>query len=131
MEENTQHRRGYLVEDFRLFHLRDPQMRPVDFHYHSFHKIMILLSGHVTYAIEGASYALEPGDMVLIGSGSLHRPVVSDKVPYERIILYISPEFLRRQSSPDCDLNPASANLRKIFLMSFAQPGSWTCSLGS
>lgn len=104
MEENTQHRRGYLVEDFRLFHLRDPQMRPVDFHYHSFHKIMILLSGHVTYAIEGASYALEPGDMVLIGSGSLHRPVVSDKVPYERIILYISPEFLRRQSSPDCDL---------------------------
>lgn len=42
--------------------------------------------------------------MVLIGSGCLHRPQVTDKTPYERIILYISPDFLRRMSSPGCDL---------------------------
>lgn len=115
MEENAQQRRGYLAEDFRLFHLRDPQMRPVDFHYHTFHKIMVLLSGRVSYAIEGKSYALEPGDMVLVSSGCLHKPVVSDKLPYERIILYISPEFLRRFSSPGCDLESCFLRAREEF----------------
>ena len=61
MPEEPQQRRGYLTEDFRLFHLKDPQMRPVEFHYHTFHKIMVLLSGQVTYAIEGKSYAMDPG----------------------------------------------------------------------
>ncbi len=115
MPEGTQQRRGYLTEDFRLFHLKDPQMRPVEFHYHTFHKIMVLLSGQVTYAIEGKSYAMEPGDMVLVCSGCLHRPVVSDAMPYERLILYISPEFLRRLARPDCDLETCFFRARDQF----------------
>lgn len=65
MDQEHAMRRGYLEEDFRLFHLKDAAMGPVDWHYHSFHKILVLLSGHASYAIEGQSYALEPGDVVL------------------------------------------------------------------
>ena len=36
---------GYLLEDFRLFHLKDLTSRTYSFHHHDFLKIMILLSG--------------------------------------------------------------------------------------
>ena len=32
---------GYLHDDFKIFHLKDTSMRPIDFHYHDFHKILI------------------------------------------------------------------------------------------
>ena len=54
--------------------------------------------------VNGQRYTLEPGDMVLVGSHTIHRPEFEPGVPYERIIIYISPEFLRRYSNPDCQL---------------------------
>ena len=97
-------KRGYLLEDFRLFHLRDAQGTGVDYHYHEFHKLLFLLSGTGGYAVEGRRYLLKPGDVVLVGSHCVHRPEFEPGTPYERIILYISPEFLRRESAEDCDL---------------------------
>ena len=130
MEEAARQSRGYLSEDFRLFHLRDTDMRPVDFHHHPFHKIMVLLSGRVTYAIEGKSYALEPGDMVLVSRGCLHRPVVSERLPYERIILYISPEFLRNLSSPAYDLETCFLRAREEFSFVLRPEGQFDQLMG-
>lgn len=93
--EQTVQKRGYLLEEFRLFHLNDPQGTEVEYHYHDFHKILILLSGQGTYAIEGQRYALQPGDVVVLGSGTVHRPEFGSGMPYERMILYFSPDFLR------------------------------------
>ncbi len=46
---------GYLTTDFKMFHLKDEEMRTFHYHYHDFHKILILLNGDVTYCIEGRS----------------------------------------------------------------------------
>ena len=97
-------KRGYLLEDFRLFHLRDSQGTRVDYHYHEFCKLLLLLSGTGSYVVEGKRYLLTPGDLVLIDSHCVHRPEFEPNRPYERIIIYISPAFLDRCSSPDCDL---------------------------
>ena len=97
-------RRGYLTEEFRLFHLRDSSLERIDWHYHEFHKIILLLGGSAGYSIEGKRYHLEPGDLVLVGRGCIHRPEILGQLPYERIVLYLSPEFLARMSTPDCDL---------------------------
>ena len=96
--------RGYLLDDYRLFHLSEPQRGKIDYHYHEFCKLLLLRSGSGGYWIEGQRYTLQPGDVVLIGSHCVHKPEFAPGAPYERIIIYISPEFLRRQSSPDCDL---------------------------
>ena len=96
--------RGYLLDDYRLFHLNEPQKGKIDYHYHEFCKLLLLRSGSGGYWIEGQRYTLQPGDAVLIGSHCVHRPEFEADTPYERIIIYISPEFLRRQSAPDCDL---------------------------
>lgn len=115
MELDAYEKRGYLLEDYRLFHLCDTQMEPVDWHYHTFHKIIFFLSGQASYAIEGQRYTLEPGDILLVGRGDIHRPEVAPGVPYERVIVYISPAFLRAQSSPDCDLESCFAMARREF----------------
>ena len=97
-------KKGFLTEDYRLFHLRsDGGTRP-EFHYHEFCKILLLVSGSGGYSVDGRRYAIQSGDVVLVGSGSVHRPEFEPGAVYERIILYISPEFLRRESIPGCDL---------------------------
>ena len=97
-------KKGYLLEDFRLFHLKDHGEAKVDYHYHEFYKLLFLLSGNGGYVVEGKRYSLAPGDLVLIGKHCVHRPEFTPESPCERIILYISPEFLERESLSSCDL---------------------------
>ena len=98
-------KRGYLQENFRLFHLSTPQAPSVELHYHEFCKVLLLISGRGSYVVEGRRYLLQPGDAVLIGNRQVHRPELEPEVPYERIILFISPEFLQRASTQDFSLS--------------------------
>ena len=107
--------RGYLHEDFRLFHLCGPMEEPVDWHYHTFHKIIAFLGGESAYGVEGRRYLLRPGDLVLVPQGCIHRPEAAPDAPYERRILYISPEFLRRSSTQDCPLERCFERARESF----------------
>lgn len=66
---NHYRKSGYLLEDFRLFYNSDSHRREIPFHYHDFHKLLILLSGNTSYIIEGKMYALQPGDIVLVRAG--------------------------------------------------------------
>lgn len=97
-------KRGYLLENFRLFHLNSRGGTKVDYHYHEFCKLLLLVSGRGGYVVDGQRYLLQPGDLVLIGSRSAHRPELDEDSEYERIIIYIDPEFLQRFSTSDCDL---------------------------
>ena len=101
--DNHYEKKGYLLEDFRLFHLRGAQGVKAEYHYHEFCKLLLLVSGSGGYWVEGSHYALQAGDVVLVGSRAVHRPEFQPDAPYERIIVYIDPEFLRRQSTADCD----------------------------
>ena len=94
MEPLQYEQRGYLHENYRLFHLADNAGETFSFHYHTFHKIIFLLAGRADYAVEGEHYHLQSGDCVLVGRGSIHRPEVADGDFYERMILYISPSYL-------------------------------------
>lgn len=97
-------KRGYLLENFRLFHLRTETETKVGYHYHEFCKLVLLVSGKGWYTVDGDRYLLQPGDAVLVGSRSLHKPELEPGCVYERIIIYIDPGFLQRHSAPDCDL---------------------------
>ena len=102
MEPLQYEQRGYLNEDFRLFHLADDRRQEeIAYHYHTFHKVILLLAGRADYAIEGERYHLQPGDFVLVGRGSIHRPEVTEGDFYDRVILYISPEYLQTLGAED------------------------------
>lgn len=101
---NDYEKRGYLNQDYRIFHITDQHQREFPYHYHDFYKILILLKGDVTYCIEGKSYPLLPYDLVLINAGEVHHPIVRSCAAYERIILYISPNFLSSFRQEGCNL---------------------------
>jgi len=113
--------RGYLTENFRLFHLKDRPKQDIDWHYHDFHKIIVFLAGHGCYAIEGEKYRLRPGDMIFVSRGCVHRPEITDKEDYERIILYISPEYLKSVGGK-CNLETCFDRTREQFRF-VARPG--------
>lgn len=96
---------GYLNDNFKIFHLMDSDMKTIDFHYHDFHKILIYLRGNTSYCIEGRTYDLSSNDIVFVHAGEVHRPILHDSSPYERIIIYISREFLDSYQSPGNDLS--------------------------
>lgn len=98
-------KRGYLNEDYRLFHLRDSRELKLDYHYHEFDKLVLQLGGHVTYSIEGKSYLLQPMDILLVSRNLIHLPVVDTSEPYERMVLWIDRGFLSRFSTETADLS--------------------------
>ncbi|MGN6711258.1 AraC-type DNA-binding protein [Anaerocolumna jejuensis DSM 15929] len=104
---------GYLNDDFRIFHLVDNEKKEFNFHYHDFNKIMIFLSGNLNYSIEGRNYRLKPYDILLVNAGEVHRPVCLDNSVYDRIIVYVSTEFLASYKGEDYDLNHCFEKVKK------------------
>ena len=96
---------GYLHDNFRIFHITDTNQKEFTFHYHDFNKILIILNGDVTYTIEGRSYQLLPNDIVFVGAGEVHKPTIESCEPYERIVIYVSPDFLDTYRKKDANLN--------------------------
>ena len=105
MELQQYAQRGYLHEDFRLFLLNGPMEEQLDWHYHTFHKLIFFLGGTSGYGIEGRSYPLEPGDVILVPQGCVHRPEAEPGAPYERVIVYLSADYLSRAGSAECPLD--------------------------
>lgn len=97
-------KRGYLKEDFRLFHLKDQKNMQFEFHYHDFNKIIILISGKVTYLIEGKAYKLRPWDIILVSSNEVHKPIIDPLEVYERIVIWVNSAFIEKHNSTDCNL---------------------------
>ena len=53
MQQTDYERRGYLHEDYRLFHLSSALAEDTAFHYHEFHKLVFFLAGRGNYIVEG------------------------------------------------------------------------------
>lgn len=91
-------KRGYLNSDFEFFHLKDMKDIQFEYHYHDFSKIIIFISGNVTYLIEGKAYRLKPWDILFVGSNQIHKPVIDPTIPYDRAAIWVKPGFLENHS---------------------------------
>ena len=119
MDAQQYEKRGYLLEPFRLFHRDSALTGDTDFHFHDFHKLVFFLDGKGTYCVEGRNYVLKPNDVVLVRQGMIHRASIDPESRYERIILYISPEFLKQHSTQTTALDRCfdDAVRRKSYVM--------------
>ena len=96
MEKRNFTREGYLLENYRYFHLRDTAGQERDFHFHEFDKIVLLLSGRVNYLVEDQSYLLRPWDLLLVKHHAIHKALIDRSEPYERIIVYLDRQYFDR-----------------------------------
>lgn len=95
-----------LSSDYEIFRYSNSDISSISIHHHDFYECYLFISGDVTYLIEGKSYSLIPGDLLLINSRELHQAVInSKKAKYERIVLWISKSFLQELSTDKTDLS--------------------------
>ena len=89
---------------FEVFHYRDQKMENIGVHHHDFYEIYFFLSGNVCFRVEGRTYHLEPGDLLLINPQELHQPEIGPDNLYERIVLWIDRGFLAALCDTGVDL---------------------------
>ncbi len=87
---------GYLHENYHYFHLRDTAGQERDFHFHEFDKAVILLSGRVDYLMESEVCSLNPGDVLLVRHHAIHKALIDQTQPYERVIIYLDRKYFER-----------------------------------
>ncbi|HEX2946907.1 MAG TPA: AraC family transcriptional regulator [Clostridia bacterium] len=92
-------------DDFELFHYKDEPPLEIGFHNHDFYEIYFFISGKVTYIVEGKSYNAKPGDIFLINNREVHKPVMEYGCVYERIVIWINPDFIKRNSTAGTNLS--------------------------
>ena len=106
-------------KQFEVFHYRDKKPDNVGIHHHDFFEVYFFLSGRVSFKVEGKTYHLEPGDLLLINPQELHQPEIGADTLYERIVLWIDRTYLGNLcNAAGVDLascfdteNPAHTNL--------------------
>lgn len=107
MSLNTQRfdsRQSMHSKQFEIFHYRDDKLDSVGLHYHDFYEIYFFLNGQVEFRVEGRSYRMEPGDLLLIKPQALHQAVIGPDTTYERMVLWIDRNYLSSLSTPSLDL---------------------------
>lgn len=99
-------RQYMLSSDYEIFHYLNTDLDSISLHHHDFYECYLFISGDVTYLIEGKSYKLKPGDIVLVSSRELHQAIINNKkAKYERIVLWINRVFLKELSNEDTNLS--------------------------
>lgn len=79
---------------YEVFHYLEPKVTNVEVHHHDFYEVYCLLSGQAEYWVDGQTYHLRAGDLLLINPMELHRPVVGPSAKYERYVLWINKGYL-------------------------------------
>lgn len=105
LEQTFTTRQYMLNPHFEFFHYKDTPELEVEYHNHDFYEIYFLISGKVTYVIEGKYYRLRPGDIMLINNKELHRPIIEEGCIYERIVIWLDPGFIKSRSTDGTDLS--------------------------
>lgn len=95
---------GYLNDNFKIFHIRDKKDIKFEYHHHDFSKIVILIDGDLTYYIEGKAYILKPWDILFVNKNEIHKPVVNPNKYYERIVIWLNPDFIAKYAQGNNDL---------------------------
>src|SRR5690554_5138599 len=102
---------SYSVNNFDKFafeYIRTDRQRDMEiFHFHDYYEIYYLVSGQRDYFIDNRTYHVEPGNIVLINKGVIHRTIGnSDAQGYERALFYYEKHFEEEinQRFPNADL---------------------------
>ena len=113
--------RQFMLENtpFEFYHYLDNSPPKVSFHQHPCYELFFFLGGNVNYSIEGKTYALRPGDILLTGSHDVHRPEVLPGKPYERIVVWLAEDFFQPlfaagEELQSCFRDAATKNYRLV-----------------
>lgn len=104
--QKFEQRQNMTRSTYEIFHYNEPMKTDVEVHNHDFYEIFFLISGNISYWMEGQIYKPAPGDILLIDPMTLHRPIITqDDRTYERIVLWINKSYLSHYTDNGIDLS--------------------------
>ena len=85
-------------DDWQYQHTLTPYPDPQSFfmHAHDTYEVLYFVSGKGTYSVESTAYPLEPGSVLLMRPGEVHKLQIDPSKPYERIVLQFRENWLLR-----------------------------------
>ena len=63
-------------------------------HYHNFYEIYFLIEGDVNFFIDNKTYPISPFNVVFISPQTLHKALIQNKFPYERVVIYFNSDII-------------------------------------
>lgn len=66
-----------------------------DFHFHDHYEIFYCIGGAKQYLIEDTIYSLDPGDLFIINSFEIHKPLRDPNGDYRRVIVIFNPDKIK------------------------------------
>ena len=82
----------------------------MDMHIHDCYELYYSISGGKQFLIDNRFYTISPGDLFIINQYESHKLTQIDNSVHERIVLSIYPDFVKRLSTPDTDLDYCFSN---------------------
>ncbi|GKG99855.1 MULTISPECIES: AraC family transcriptional regulator [Hungatella] len=100
------HKPPMRFRDFEIHYNRDYSLNHIVRNKHSYYEFYFLISGDVTYYIEDREFDLKPGAIILIAPEQYHQATINTRTgqAYERYVLWLDPEYLKRLSTDKSDL---------------------------
>ena len=85
---------------FNIHHTLDehPNEKLILMHAHTNCELYYLISGEGYYTVEGNTYNLSPGSILIMRDGETHKLHITDSMPYERIAVHFNPETIPFES---------------------------------
>jgi len=93
-----------LSQTFAIAHLYKEE-KAMDMHIHDCYEIYYSISGGKQFLIDNRFYTIEPGDIFIINQYESHKITQVDKMVHERIVISIHPEYTKRLSTAETDLD--------------------------
>ena len=94
-------------KNYDIFYNLDHDLSKINPNQHRYYEVYFLLSGTVTYYIEGRKYSLASGDILLISPNQKHEAYIDNSsfIPYKRYVLWLSPSYVDALSSHRTNLS--------------------------
>lgn len=97
------------TKTFSIAHLYKEE-KAMDMHIHDCYELYYSISGGKQFLIDNRFYSIAPGDLFLINQYESHKLTQIDNSVHERIVLSIYPDYVKRISTPDTDLDYCFSN---------------------
>lgn len=91
--------------EVNVHHVRNHKVMQYRRHQHNFYELLFIMSGSVVYEVEGRSYNLRGGDIMIINRLEFHQCRVSGDKPYERYVLWLHPDVVETWGRMDLQID--------------------------
>lgn len=86
--------------EFEAYHKISQHWVTASFHAHDFYEFFFFLRGSAHFVLDGHTYYLQPGDLLLFPAGCMHRVVIDNSdVDYERAYFYVTSSMMASLSN--------------------------------